>query len=147
PSSYHAIACLSHYRIPAQSLPYPHRSACMRFVGVFISLILIAVILYDGFETILQPRRVTHRFRVAAIFYRTTWRFWRAVAMALPARRVRQTFLSIFGPLSLLALFIMWVFSLILGFALLHWSLGTILQSPDAIVGFPMYLYLSGTTF
>src|SRR5262249_46599322 len=41
-----------------------------------------------------------------------------------------------------------WVFSLIVGFGLLHWSLGTTLSlSSGEPVGLGSYLYLSGTTF
>jgi hypothetical protein len=60
-----------------------------------------------------------------------------------PGKR-REYFLSVFGPLSLLGLFATWVLSLIAGFALLQWSLGTDLNAPD---GLGTYLYLSGVTF
>ena len=64
-----------------------------------------------------------------------------------PARR-RGTFLSYFGPLSLLVLLSVWAIGLIAGFALLHWSIGTPLNvaggdRPD--VG--LYAYFSGVTF
>jgi hypothetical protein len=59
----------------------------------------------------------------------------------------REYFLSVFGPLSLLGLFATWVLSLILGFALVQWSLGTTLQTPEAVANLGTYLYLSGVTF
>jgi hypothetical protein len=52
-----------------------------------------------------------------------------------------------FGPLSLLGLFAMWMLGLIVGFGLLHWSLGTVLQPASNGTSLATYLYLSGTTF
>ena len=116
----------------------------MRLIALPISLALILVPLIDAFETILQPRRVTHRFRFARAFYGYTWGAWRCVAMRLPVGKTRETFLGIFGPLSLLTLFVAWVTGLVLGFGLLHWSLRSPLRSEG---GLGTYLYLSGSMF
>src|SRR5262249_40668682 len=91
------------------------------------------------------PRRVTYAYRPARLFYRGTWVVWKAAARLFPAGRRRQTFLSVFGPLSLLALLILWAAGLITGFALLQWSLGMPMSVPGG--SFTTYLYLSGTTF
>ena len=111
------------------------------------SLVLILLVLVDGFEVIVQPRRVTHRYRYVRLYYSSIWRLWRAVALRISAGRRRETFLSVFGPLSMLGLFITWVFGLIVGFGLLHWSLGTPVHASEPRVTFSTYLYLSGTTF
>jgi hypothetical protein len=66
---------------------------------------------------------------------------------AIVPLRQQETWLSVFGPLSLLLLLIIWVFGLILGFALIHWSLGPALLTREGITGFFTYFYLSGTTF
>jgi hypothetical protein len=116
----------------------------MRLITLVISLVLILVPLVDAFETILQPRRVTHRFRFARLFYRYSWAIWRETALVLPMGKRREAFLGIFGPLSLLALFAAWVASLIVGFGLLHWSLRSPIQGG---MNFLTYLYLSGCTF
>ena len=76
----------------------------MRIVGTLASLALIFLMLLDSFESIVLPRRVTHRFRFARLFYRGTWTLWRLVALRIPAGKARETFLSLFGPLSMLAL-------------------------------------------
>src|SRR4051812_1816092 len=101
----------------------------MSWLGVSVSVLLIAVILVDAFEAMILPRRVRHAFRLSRNFYLASWRLWRNLARLLPARRTRAGFLSIFGPLSLFAMLAIWAFGLILGFALLHWSLGTPLHS------------------
>jgi hypothetical protein len=119
----------------------------MHVLAFLASLALILLTLIDGFETILQPRRITHRFRYARLFYRNTWKLWRGAALVIPAGKRREAFLSIFGPLSLLGLFATWMLGLILGFGLLHWSMHTTLYSPDHEPKLTTYIYLSGTTF
>ena len=43
---------------------------------------MIFGILVEGFETIVVPRRVVHRFRYTRLYYRVSWRVWRTVAIA-----------------------------------------------------------------
>ena len=120
----------------------------MPWFGVVAAIALLGIVFIDAFEAMILPRRVRHGYRFAALFYRTSWCIWRALARLLPAGRWRHGFLSIFGPLSLFALMIVWAVGLITGFALLHWSLETALALPSGTEdGFTTYLYLSGTTF
>jgi hypothetical protein len=109
------------------------------------SVALIALALRDVFETMVVPRRVPRNFRFTPLFYRTSWAIWAAVGRRIPPGRRREAFLSVFGPLSMLALFATWAFSLILGIGLLQWSLGTPLRGEGATLS--SYLYLSGSTF
>jgi hypothetical protein len=101
-------------------------------------------VLWEGFETIILPRRVTRRFQLTRLFYRSTWLPWGRMVGAVVPARLRETWLSVFGPLSLLLLMIIWVFGLITGFALIHWSLG---PAQLTFAAFFTDLYLSGTTF
>jgi hypothetical protein len=119
----------------------------MRLLALLPGIALIILFLLDAFETILQPRRVTHRFRFARLFYRTNWAIWRNAAGCFPLPKQREAFLSTFGPLSLIGLFITWVAGLILGFALVQYSLSTPLIVADRPITFFTYLYMSGTTF
>ncbi len=118
----------------------------MAFVGILIGAGLIFLVLLDTFETILQPRRVTHRFRFARFFYRWNWTLWWTVAQRMRGGKQREAFLSFFGPLSLLGLFFAWVCGLILGFALVNYSASTAVQTIERPVNFLTYLYMSGTT-
>ncbi|HUB27362.1 MAG TPA: potassium channel family protein [Tepidisphaeraceae bacterium] len=115
-------------------------------LGTLLGVALVILILIDAFETILQPRRVTHRYRFARLYYVNSWRAWRLLASAMPAGKKREATLGIFGPLSLLGLFLLWIIVLIFAFGLLQWSVETRLQTPDRSVDFATYLYLSGTT-
>src|SRR5262245_60972004 len=119
----------------------------MRLICALGGVVVILSILVDAFETVLQPRRVTHRFRFARLFYRTAWRIWRRLAAIFPTDKAHEAFLSSFGPISLLGLFALWFTGLIFGFAVLHWSIGTPLLHPDSRISFSTYVYLSGTTF
>jgi Ion channel len=120
----------------------------LAILGAVLGAALNLLILIEGFEVMVLPRRVSRRYRLTLWLYRGGWALWRIGAARLPAGKMRNVFLSYFGPLSLLTLFAVWVFGLILGFALLHWSLGTHLQVlTGEKVGFGTYLYLSGVTF
>ena len=85
------------------------------------------------------------RWRIVRTYYRSTWRLWRSVCEQLPAGRYRENALSVFGPLSLLGLFVFWITVLIVGFGLVQWGS----QSLDVDGGsyLRQYLYHSGETF
>jgi hypothetical protein len=111
-------------------------------------LAMIVLVLLDAFETIVLPRRVTRPFRLTTLFYRLTWRPWRLAATAIPTGRRRETFLSFFGPLSLIMLLATWAAGLVLGFGFLHWGLGLKLAVTNhPVVSFWDALYMSGSTF
>src|SRR5437867_3733453 len=83
-------------------------------------LALILTVLWEAFETIILPRRVTRRFRLTRVFYRSTWRPWAALSERIRTKRRREALLSFYGPLSLLGLLSMWALALVFGFGLLH---------------------------
>jgi len=107
-------------------------------------LLIIVAVLLEAFETVILPRRVTRRFRFTVLFYRSTWRPWRAIARKTRNTRLRETFLSYFGPLSLLFLFVVYAILLVVGFGLLYFSASSRSAAP-----WPFWTaaYLSGTTF
>jgi len=119
----------------------------MRALAAVFSILLILAILLDAFEVVVLPRRVTRRIRFARAFYRATWMPSAALARRISSARRRETYLSFFGPLSLILLLMVWAIGLILGFAALHWSLGSPLNGVGASASFATYAYLSGTTF
>jgi hypothetical protein len=59
----------------------------------------------------------------------------------------RESYLSYYGPLSLLGLFAFWAVLFVFGFGLLLWGLALPLNAPEKMISFLTYLYLSGTTF
>lgn len=108
---------------------------------------LISVILVDGFEAMVLPRRVTHSYRLSRAYYRTAWSVWRGLGCRLSPGRRREAFLSVFGPLSLLGLFAAWVTALIFGFGVLHWSLQTTAAPGHGSADLVTCCYFSGETF
>jgi hypothetical protein len=113
----------------------------MRIVCAFIGALLVLYILVEAFEAMALPRRVTRPFRFTRLYYNTTWRVWAALADFLPRRRWRDTWLSLFGALSLVSLFVLWTAGLILGFGLLHYAFA----AED--IGLGDMQYFSGATF
>jgi hypothetical protein len=115
---------------------------------VVLSLALVFVVLWDAFETIVLPRRVTRRVRITSAYYRLTWRPWRDLSLLVRKKKRRETLLSIYGPLSLVILIALWAFGLIFAFGMLHWAAGTSLNAPSADGrDLATDLYMSGTTF
>ena len=112
-------------------------------VGVAIFLIVI----WDAFEAIILPRRVTRRFRLARAFYKFSWRNWKFFTRLIPSRKRRETLLSFFGPLSLLVLVGVWAVGLVLAFGLMQYGAGSAVNITGGHPGFAMDIYLSGTTF
>jgi len=112
-----------------------------------IGLALIIVVLWDVFETIVLPRRVTRRFRLTRFFYQSIWAPWSTIAGRLRKSKRREVFLSVFGPLSLLGLLVLWAVTLVFGFASLHWAFGSHINLVNGHAGFFSDLYYSGTTF
>ena len=106
---------------------------------------IVLVILWEAFETIVLPRRVVRSFRITRGFYRATWSPWKFAARLIPSTKRRETFLSIYGPLSILVLFVVWAAFLIFGFGLLYWSAAA--RHDPILANFRTSLYLSGTTF
>jgi hypothetical protein len=106
-------------------------------------VIIIAVTLWEAFETVILPRRVRRRFRVAVLVYRSTWIPWRALARRFRSAKSRETFLSFYGPLSILILFVVWAAAIIFGFALLYHSVA---GHDSTHPTFETSLYMSGTT-
>jgi hypothetical protein len=113
----------------------------MPILAAIAGLALIFFILLDTFEAVVLPRRVTRPYRFARLFYRATWRVWCVLADRTPTGPVRNSVYSVFGPLSLLALFVAWAIGLVAGFGLLHYAYGPENRSLGE------NLYLSGTTF
>jgi hypothetical protein len=119
----------------------------MHILGLIFGFTLIAAILWDTFETIILPRRVTRRIRLTSLFYRSAWIPCWYLAQRIKNGRQRDKALSLFGPLSLFGLLGIWTTVLILGYALLFWGSKSALLIAGEQKTFWTYLYLSGVTF
>ncbi|MGH2453214.1 MAG: potassium channel family protein [bacterium] len=118
-----------------------------RLLVLAAGLAVVGVILWDAFEAVVLPRRVARRLRLVVLVVRVTWAFWGRVSLRLRAGGRRETFLSYYGPLTLILLLVIWAGGLIFGFALMHWGLGSVLVDPQGRATFLTDLYFSGTNF
>ncbi len=118
----------------------------MRALVAAAAIAGIVAILWDAFETIILPRRVSHRMRLTTLFYEFTWPPFASLALRIQRRSTRENILSLYGPLALLQLLALWAFGLILSFAALQWAHGEAMRSAVP-VGFGEFLYVSGETF
>lgn len=117
---------------------------------VFLSMLGIFIILavvWDGFETMVLPRRVTRRARFARFFYHSTWRAWSLFLRIIPSGKRREAFRAFFGPVSLLLLLFIWAACLIAGFSILYMVPEAGLHTDQGRPGFWLGIYMSGTTF
>jgi hypothetical protein len=108
---------------------------------------LFLIVMWDAFEAIILPRRVTRKFRLTRLFYRSTWRTWKLFVELIPVRKTREALLGFYGPMSLLLLIGVWAVGLVLGFGLMQYGTGSALIASGSPAGFWTDLYLSGTTF
>jgi hypothetical protein len=120
------------------------------FPGAFIAGVAVfLIVLWDAFEAIILPRRVTRKFRIARFFYRVTWSAWKLSMGLIRSPKRREAMLGFYGPLSLLVLVGVWAVGLILGFGLMYYGAGSAVNI--AVRGnqsnFFTDMYLSGTTF
>lgn len=120
----------------------------MRILAAIAGLLVILITLWDAFETVILPRRVTRRVRLTSLFYSSIWVPWSfLIRHVTNNRRRRDKYLGLFGPLFLLLLLAIWAAGLIFGYALLFWAADAKLTASAESVNFLTYLYLSGVTF
>ncbi len=123
----------------------------MHIAALLLGLVFCSGVTLDAFQTIILPRRPTGRLRITRVFYIVTWAPWVWVAERIENRKVREQLYSVFGPLSLLLLLVLWAVLLIGGFALLLFAIRSPFQDSSLAPGagafhhFLTDLYVSGT--
>ncbi len=118
----------------------------MRIVTLLAGIVCLFTVLIDSFQTIILPRRATGRFRLTRLFYIATWRPWAFFVRKIRHARRRETAFSYYGPLSLILLLMVWAGSMVIGFALIFYSLGSPFHDPTQPSQLRTDLYVSGTT-
>jgi len=115
----------------------------LAFIAGFGSLYIV---LLDAFQTIILPRRASGRFRLTRLFYLMTWKPWTFATRWLGDGRKRDFCYSYYGPMSLILLLVVWAGTMVVGFALIFYGLGSPFHDAAMGVGFRSDLYVSGTT-
>lgn len=117
----------------------------MRVLALIAGILCLWIVLLDAFQTIIVPRRAVGRFRLTSLFYMATWQPWAFLAKRVHHPRKRETALGYYGPLSLILLLVVWAGTMVLGFGMILYALGSPLQDARQH-GFESDLYVSGTT-
>lgn len=119
----------------------------MHVLAIVAGIALMFVVLVDAFENVLLPRRVQRHFRITILFYRYAWLPYVKLGSYIRSQGRRETMLGYFGPLSMIALLVLWAGGLILAFALLQYGGGEHLALANQPITFGLLLYHSGETF
>lgn len=119
----------------------------VRMSVAVVGIVLIVAILWDAFEAIILPRRVSRRIRLTSVVLMGSWTLLARLARRMRPGKARERYLGFFGPLSLLMLLSIWGIGLVVGFAVIHWGIGSRITLSSGVQSFRTDVYFSGTTF
>jgi Ion channel len=112
-------------------------------LAVVAGLALVLATAGDAVSTLVTTRRRRGRFWPTPVYYRWSWRAWRAVGRRA-SPELREGFLGSYGPLSLLGLLVLWVLLLVAGWGAVWWGLRSRVTGID---GFLDAVYFAGVGF
>jgi hypothetical protein len=95
----------------------------MFFVELVAGLMLVAVVLYDVFETVVVPRRTDSKWRLAPPVIVLLWPLWRQIGLRLHPAWRREDFLGTFAPFTIMLVLVIWVLTLVAGYGLVFHAL------------------------
>ncbi|HEX3428382.1 MAG TPA: potassium channel family protein, partial [Candidatus Limnocylindrales bacterium] len=108
-----------------------------------LGLLLLALTLWDIFETVVVPRPTPGWFRISRYLVRGSWQALRAIRDGRPGRSYDRL-LGLFAPAMAVLLLVAWLFTLILGYGFLMYALRDQLQPVPQDFG--SALYFAATT-
>jgi hypothetical protein len=114
-------------------------------VGEFaVGLVLLAVVSYDLFQSVVLPRPAVRIVRLARLIIRPMWLAWRWLFLRGTRVEKYEARLAVFAPLALMVLFAIWGFGLIVAYSLMLDAVRDQFRPPinDYFTSF----YVSGTT-
>jgi hypothetical protein len=115
-----------------------------RLVLLPAGVALVAAVATDAVSTLVTTQRRSSRLWPTYVFYRRTWRAWRALGGRIASERGRERFLAVYGPLSLLGLLVVWVLLLLAGWGLVWWVLRSQVQGVGSYLD---AVYFAGVGF
>jgi hypothetical protein len=117
----------------------------MRILAGVFGLAFIVAIVADASQTIIVARHAQRIPGLTRLFYRVSWVLFAAVVGRIASEKRRESYLGVFGPVSLLVLLVCWALTLIVAFAMIQWSVD--LQLDAARSSFANDIYFSAATF
>jgi hypothetical protein len=106
-------------------------------VAAVLGLLLLAMVGWDVFETIVVPRPTPGVFRLGRYLLRGSWRIVRAIGA--DPERPRERLLGLFAPAATMALLVAWLVCLVLGYGLVLYALHDELQPAPVDLGTAIY--------
>jgi hypothetical protein len=107
-----------------------------------LGILLVVMVFWDLFETIVVPRPTPGRFRIGRYVVRSSWRLFRAVGRRRGGG-TRDTLLGLFAPAATLVLLAVWLAGMIAGYGLLLYALRDQLAPRPQDVGTAVYFAAS----
>jgi hypothetical protein len=108
-----------------------------------LGLLLVALTLWDIFQTVVVPRPTPGRFRIARYVVRDSWAFLRRLARGR-SPHTRDNWFGLFGPATAVLLLATWIVTLVLGYALILYAVrDEISPVPE---GFATTVYYAATS-
>jgi hypothetical protein len=117
--------------------------AAMEAICLVLGVLLVALVYWDLFQSIVVPRPTPGWFRIGRYVVRTSWRAVRAIGNGRGGRR-HETMLGMFAPAATAMLLAVWLAALILGFGLIGFGLRDQLRPVPEDLG--TALYFAATT-
>jgi ion channel len=111
---------------------------------LFAGIALVALVLFDVFETVIVPRRSASPIRLSPHITVFLWPAWRRFGVRIRTGWRREDFLGTFAPFLIVLVLVVWVLSLILGFGIILHALAD--QIDPTPPDFETALYLAGTS-
>jgi hypothetical protein len=118
--------------------------SALRVAEFVVGVALLGAVLFDLFESVVLPRPAIRRLQLARTIIRPMWRVWRWVWLRGTRVERMEGRLAAFGPLSLIMLFAIWGFSLILAYSFMIDAIRGEFRPP--LSDYSTSFYVSATT-
>ena len=103
----------------------------MDAIAFALGVLLLALVYWDMFETVVVPRPTPGWFRIGRYLVRGSWRGLRTIRDGRPGRSYDRV-LGLFAPAATVSLLVAWVLALITGYGLVLYALrDELLPTPD----------------
>jgi multisubunit Na+/H+ antiporter MnhC subunit len=110
----------------------------MEPIAFTLGVLLLALVFWDLFETIVVPRPTPGWFRIGRYLVRGSWRAIRALRDGRPDRSYDRL-LGLFAPAAAVGLLVSWLATLILGYGLIMYALRDELRPVPTDLGSTLY--------
>jgi Ion channel len=115
----------------------------MDIVFFLLGLLLLVLVAWDVFETVVVPRPTPGWFRIGRYLIRSSWRLVRAIAGGPDRGPTAERLLGLYAPAGTVILLVGWLISLILAFGLILFALRDQLEPAPTNLGSAVYFAAS----